>query len=116
MNRAHHDDETPFSGTLADAWAPRADARRSGAGHRRVLKILLRAGADINTEGIARTPFNAFTWALVDAVSAAGGWPQYAALNPPTTFASVVNKAIHGALPEPLPLEIATFLVPAGGF
>ena len=85
-------------------------------GHCRVLKILLRAGADVRTETVPRFDHNTSAWALVDAIRAAGGWPQYVTLNPPTTFASVVNKAIHGALPEPLPLEIAAFLVPAGGF
>ena len=103
VNRADHFGRTPFSRALC-------------SGERRVLKILLRAGADVHTENIYRHDVNTSAWALVDAIRAAGGWPQYVTLNPPTTFASVVNKAIHGALPEPLPLEIAAFLVPAGGF
>ena len=84
-------------------------------GNRRVLKILLRAGAHVRTDGTGRDQRN-ITWTLVDQVRADGGWANYAARRPPTTFASVVFKATHGKLPEPLPLEIATFLVPAGGF
>ena len=103
VNRADRDGRTPFSGALRN-------------GHRRILKILLRAGADVRTQGISRDERNTSTWALVDAIRAAGGWPQYVTLNPPTTFASVVDKATHGALPDPIPLIVATFLVPAGGF
>ena len=41
---------------------------------------------------------------------------NYVARHLPTTFASIVFKVTHGKLPTPIPLEIATFLVPAGGF
>ena len=97
-----------------DGWTPFNTALHSGKP--RILKILLRAGADVHTENIYRHDVNTSAWALVDAIRAAGGWPQYVTLNPPTTIASVVNKATSGALPYPLPLEVAAFLVPAGGF
>ena len=107
VNRADELGATPFYYALL-------------AGRPRVLKILLRAGGDMQIAErgvrIPREKENTSTWALVDAVRAAGGWPQYVSLNPPTTFARIVFKATHGDLPEPLPLEIATFLVPAGGF
>ena len=96
----------------------------------RILKILLRAGANVNTVRVerrtnaawARVPridrydMNRTAWALVDQIRADGGWANYVARHPPTTFASIVFKATHGELPDPIPLIIATFLVPPGGF
>ena len=80
----------------------------------RVLKIVLRAGAEVDTQGTRRQANDA--WALIDAIREDGGWLNYAARRPPTIYAGVVFKATHGELPAPLPLEIAAFLVPPGGF
>ena len=103
VNRKDLEGKTPFSRAL---WH----------GRPRVLKILLRAGADVDTRDMLRLNRNADAWALVDQIRADGGWANYVARHLPTTFASIVFKATHGELPAPLPLEIAAFLVPPGGF
>ena len=84
-------------------------------GHRGILKILLRAGADVDTGEVPRDDDNASAWALVDAIRADGGWANYVARHPPTTFASVVEKATNIEI-DAINLEIARFLVPPGGF
>ena len=84
--------------------------------YRRALKILLRAGADVHT-GRSECCYNSkiSTWALVDAIRADGGWANYVARHPPTTFAGVVEKATNIEI-DAINLEIAGFLVPPGGF
>ena len=84
-------------------------------GHCRVLKILLRAGADVRTEIVPRFDHNTDAWALVDAIREDGGWANYVARHPPATFASVVEKVTKLEI-DAINLEIATFLVPPGGF
>ena len=81
----------------------------------RVLKILLRAGADVDTGEFQRDEDNASAWDLVDAIRADGGWANYVARHPPTTFAGVVKKATNIEI-DAINLEIAGFLVPPGGF
>ena len=103
VNRADRYGNTPFTCALA-------------GGHPRVLKILLRAGADVHTADVARHEDNTSAWALVDEIREVGGWANYVARYPPTTLASVVDKAMSGALPDPIPLIVATFLEPPGGY
>ena len=103
MNRATPCGFTPFSRALLD-------------GRRRVLKILLRAGADVHTGYVPHYAWNTESWALVDAIRKAGGWPHYVHRRR-EIFASVVKKAItHDALPDAINLEIATFVEPPGGY
>ena len=117
------DDEgnTPFSAALQtyDPFAviPKAAPRPSIRDRRRVLKILLRAGANVHTGSVQRRTETSGAWALVDAIREAGGWANYVARYQPTAFASVVKKAItHGLLPHGVNLEIASFMVPPGGY
>ena len=105
VNDATPCDFTPFTHALCCA-------------HRRVLKILLRAGADVHTGPLASNSRNNDTnaWALVDAIQKVGGWPNYVHRRR-EIFASVVKKAItHDALPEAINLEIANFIEPPGGY
>ena len=110
VNHANDCGMTPFSFAL-------------DYGHRCILKILLRAGADVHTHDVPRTNAddnynhdNTDAWKLVDAIQKVGGWPQYVHRRH-ATFASVVKKAItHNALPDAINLEIATFIEPPGGY
>ena len=104
----------------ATSWTPFTCALDDG--HRRILKILLRAGADVRIQGavwdIGGNPVrcNKDSWKLVDAIRKVGGWPQYVQRRR-ATFASVVKKAItHNALPDAINLEIAAFIEPPGGY
>ena len=103
VNFPNYVGDTPFSRALW-GWNPC------------ILKILLRAGANMHTGSAKRNQWNPSVWALVDAIREVGGWANYVARHPPATFANVVTKATRGKLPSPIPLEIATFLVPPGGF
>ena len=94
VNHASQSGRTPFSLAVYN-------------GHRRVLKILLRAGADMNPQNLARGERNASTWALVDEIRAAGGWPNY-----------VRRRAlalVPVSLPEVLRIDIASFVEAPGG-
>ena len=88
-------------------------------GNRRVLKILLRAGADVDTRGALPTHpavSNTDAWALVDAIRKVGDWPNYVRRRR-ATVASVVKKAItRNFLPDAINLEIAAFIEPPGGY
>ena len=106
--------DTPFASAL-------------GRGHPRVLKILLRAGANVQTENAERDEDNTYVWLverdednidawlLVDAIQKVGGWPQYVHRRR-ATFASVVKKATWNKLPEAINLEIVAFVEPPGGY
>ena len=108
VNRADHFGRTPFSRALC-------------SGERRVLKILLRAGADVHTEyavvlvHVDRNDRNAESWKLFDAIRKVGDWPEYVRRRR-ATVASVVKKVTHGALPDAIHLEIAAFIEPPGGY
>ena len=107
VNRANHRGHTPFACALSHALHP---------GNRRVLKILLRAGADLDSREALRTDFNTDAWALVDAIRMVGDWPNYVRRRR-AIFASVIEKAItRDALPHDINLEIAAFVEPPGGY
>ena len=85
-------------------------------GHSRVLKILLRAGADLRTDFVSRHDAdNAEAWKLVDAIRKVGGWPQYVTRRR-ATLTSVVKKATWNKLPHVMNLEIGAFVEPPGGY
>ena len=94
-------------------------------GHRRVLKIPLRAGAGLHTGDADRhddtwipggLPPNTDAWALVDAIRKVGGWPHDVRRRR-ATVARVVKKATtRTALPDAINLEIASFVEPPGGY
>ena len=104
----HDFGQTPFS--IALFW-----------GHRRILKILLRAGADMRTDVFRinadddNTHDNTDAWKLVDAIEKVGGWSQYVHRRR-ATFANVIKKATWNKLPEAINLEIAAFIEPPGGY
>ena len=103
MNRADHFGRTPFSRALC-------------SGERRVLKILLRAGADVHTEGVSRDDDKEESWKIVDAIRKVGDWPEYVRRRR-ATVASVIKKTItRKALPDAINLEIAAFIEPPGGY
>ena len=101
VNRASRSGYTPFSGALS-------------TGHRRVLKILLRAGADVNTENIRRRETNAAAWALVDEIRAAGGWQNYVTRRR-ATLVRAISDGFRGKLPEVIYAEIAPYMEAPGG-
>ena len=84
-------------------------------GHRLVLKILLRAGADvviaIRGLPILRNEDNSECWTLVDAIRKVGGWQNYV-----DSRASLVRKATKNKLPHAVNLMITAFVEPTGGF
>ena len=99
--------DTPFSSALY--------ALYRGGRCRRVLKILLRAGANVHIGNARRCDGNADSWLLVDAIQKVGGWPQYVHRRR-ATFASVVKMVTWNKLPDAVNLEIAAFIEPPGGY
>ena len=83
-------------------------------GHRRVLKILLRAGADVNTENIRRREKNAAAWALVDEIRAAGGWQNYVTRRR-AALVRAISDAFRGKFPDVIYAEIAPYMEAPGG-
>ena len=103
VNRASRHGWTPFSRALH-------------YGHSRVLKILLRAGADdVNTQVADRREDNADSWALVDEIRAAGGWQNYVTLRR-AALVRAISDAVRGKFPDVINLEIATYVEPPGGY
>ena len=96
-------------------------------GHRRVLKVLLRAGADVDVHSgnTKRNDDNADAWALVDAINkvasgnADDAWPRYVRHHT-TILKNVVsrirNHEIARKIPNALILEIVAYLAPPGGY
>ena len=78
---------------------------------RRVLKILLRAGAsfDDSHKYLLRGPALAF----VESVKAAGGWDEFA-LKHRAVLKSIVSKC--APVPDDCLLAIAAFVAPPGGW
>ena len=106
LESASHFGSTPFTCALS-------------LGKRRVLKILLRAGAHVNTANLRRNglqyPDKFDSWKLVDAVRKAEGWANYVARRR-AIGAGVVSKATKGVLPEAINVEILAFVEPPGGY
>ena len=100
----------------SDGWTPFSYALHNG--HCGILKILLRAGAKMNTQNVERRetvvmmtpglprygryefPENVDAWALVDEI---------------LRHRAAISDAFHGTLPESIALEIASFAEPPGG-
>ena len=83
-------------------------------GHRRVLKILLRAGADVHTGDVTRDEKNASAWALVDEIRAAGGWQKYVTRRR-ATLVRAISDGFRGKFPEVIYAEIAPYMEAPGG-
>lgn len=86
-------------------------------GRRRLLPLLLRAGAALVTTNVLRrehTPAFKSCWALVDKVRKAKGFDEYAKHHA-RLIASVVSKCF-GALPQEIYAVVATFVTPRGGY
>ena len=96
VNRTNRFGDTPFSSALS-------------GGHRRVLKILLRAGADVQIGDAARRNRNISAWALVDEIRAAGGWQNYA-----TRRRAALVRAFSGKVSKYVSAHIVAF-EPLGG-
>lgn len=94
----NYDNDTPFTQALKN-------------GHTRVLKVLLRAGAEIR-RGNAISGFdgNKTAWALVDAIRRLGGWPNYVRRRRGALGLWVMRR-----LPEVTHIEIAAFIELPGG-
>ena len=88
---------TPFSFALINDSCP-------------ILKILLRAGANVYTEDCLRV-YNTKSWALVDAIRKLGGWPNYVRRRRATLGIWVIRR-----LPTVIEIEIAACIEPPGGF
>ena len=79
-------------------------------GHHHVLKILLRAGANIRrTETVPRTIGNRSAWAIVDAIRAAGGWENYV-----TRRRAALVRVFSGKVPAVISAHIVSFEPPGG--
>lgn len=87
-------------------------------GRRRLLPLLLRAGAALMTTNVARredTPAFKSCWALVDKVRKAKGFDEYAKHHA-RLITNVVSKCFApGALPQEIYAVVATFVSPRGG-
>ena len=86
-------------------------------GRRRLLPLLLRAGAALVTTNVTRIenpPAFKSCWALVDKVRKAKGFDEYAKHHA-RLIASVVSKCF-GALPQEIYAVVATFVTPTGGY
>ena len=108
LESANHFGNTPFTRALF-------------RGKRHVLKILLRAGARVNTNNLSHDDCNPDFqpwdkgWDLVDAVRKAKGWANYVARRR-AIGAGAVSKATKGALPHVINVEILAFVEPPGGY
>ena len=94
----------------ARGWTPFPCALHYG--HRSLLKILLRAGAEFST-GTAPRKEDSEAWALVDEISAAGGWDEFARRHDALLLGIVAKVA---PVPDVLQAEIAAFISPPGGY
>ena len=101
VNHANRSGWTPFSCAISN-------------GHRRVLKILLRAGADVHTRNVTRRERNAAAWALVDEIRAAGGWQNYVTRRR-AALVRAISDAFRGKFPEVIYAEIAPYMEAPGG-
>ena len=93
-------------------WTPFSRALYNG--HRRVLKILLRAGADVKTRHVGPREANASAWALVDEIRAAGGWQNYVTRRR-TALIRAISDAFRGKFPDVIYAEIAPYMEAPGG-
>ena len=116
-NARNHDGLTPFYNAFGvlRVWGTFLSMERR---RRRFLKILMRAGATMKFD----TPRERFrgegekhSWALVDAVVAAGGWARFATRHRAIQIGLVSKCAHKTTLPDVLKVEIAEFLSPVGG-
>ena len=101
VNRANVAGWTPFTSALDN-------------GHRRVLRILLRAGADVNSQKGRRREENASAWALVEEIRAAGGWQNYVTRRRAALIRAISN-AFRGKFPDVIYAEIAPYMEAPGG-
>lgn len=101
VNRANQYGWTPFASALS--W-----------GHRRVLKILLRAGADVKTEYAVRREVSSSAWALVEEIRAAGGWQNYVTRRR-AALVRAISDAFRGKFPDVIYAEIAPYVEAPGG-
>ena len=83
-------------------------------GHRHLLKILLRAGADVNPQNVRRREENAACWALVDEIRAAGGWQKYVTRRR-ATLVRAISDGFRSKFPEVIYAEIAPYMEAPGG-
>ena len=101
VNRASRSGYTPFHRALYN-------------GHRRVLKILLRAGADVHTRNVTRRERNAAARGLVNQIRAVGGWQNYVTRRR-ATLVRAISDGFRGKLPEVIYAEIAPYMEAPGG-
>ena len=84
-------------------------------GFRSSLLELLRAGASIRQDMVARVPRLDDVFALVDKIDKAGGFANFAAAQRAVPVA-ILRKIFGAALPHDVLPIVATFWMPRGGF
>ena len=83
--------------------------------HKSVLKILLRAGAALDTRLARRRSSNKAAWTFVDLIRKLGSWDEYVRRHR-VALLSLIEKMVGGALiPDDLQRAIADFVSPPGG-
>ena len=103
-------------GQVAYTMEPIAEAILRG--RRRLLPLLLRAGAALVTTNVARrehTPAFKSCWALVDKVRKAKGFDEYAKHHARLITNVIAKCFAPGALPQEIYAVVATFVAPHGG-
>lgn len=87
-------------------------------GRRDLVKIFLRAGARaIADEDMPlRCPANKSPYEVLDAVRAAGGWPEYVAAHRRVLAGLVAKLGAKGAVPLDAAGHVVAFYCPPGGF
>ena len=83
-------------------------------GYKSVLKILLRAGAALDTGMVSRRASNEAAWALVDTIRKAGNWEEYVGRHRAILVNVITKMAGDAPIPEALKGEIADFFPPGG--
>ena len=83
--------------------------------HTSVLKILLRAGAALDTAAASRLASNEASWALVDAIRTLGNWEEYARHHRTVIVGLVAKMAGSARVPYALASLVASFVSLDGG-
>ena len=85
-------------------------------GRRDLVKIFLRAGARTFKDLPCRSSANDSAFQVLDAVRAAGGWPEYVAAHRRVLAGLVAKLGAKGAVPLDAAGHVVAFYCPPGGF
>ena len=107
------DDGTPFL-SWVNKWTESALHIAADRGHAAIVRRLLRAGAEVNTQNVRRRE-NLFLFGPHGLVVSPGNVDAWALVDEILRHRAAISDAFRGTLPESIALEIASFAEPPGG-